>query len=80
MTKKFLISWLVVFIVWMVGSFVVHGVLLSAGYDELSNLFRPEQEAGRYFHLMLIAYVILAGAFVWIYQRGRRTSRGTCRV
>ena len=70
MNKKFLISWVVVFVVWMAGSFVVHGVLLNAGYASLSNLFRPEEEAGQYFHFMLLAHVIMAGAFVWIYQRG----------
>jgi hypothetical protein len=33
-------------------------------------LFRPEAEAQRYFPLMLLAHVIMAGAFVWIYSRG----------
>ena len=70
MNKKFLISWVVIFVVWMAGSFLVHGVLLQAGYSQLPNLFRPEEEAANYFHFMLIAHVILAGAFVWIYQRG----------
>lgn len=54
----------------MAGSFVVHGVLLNSGYAELPNLFRPQDEAAEYSHLMLIAHVIMAGAFVWIYQRG----------
>jgi hypothetical protein len=71
MNKKFLISWLVIFVVWMVGSFVVHGVLLQAEYAQLPNLFRPDTEAQNFMHLMLIAHVLLAGAFVWIYQRGR---------
>lgn len=71
MNKKFLISWLVIFVVWMAGSVVVHGVLLQAEYSQLPNLFRPDTEAQNYMHLMLIAHVLLAGAFVWIYQRGR---------
>jgi hypothetical protein len=70
MNKKFLIAWLVVFIVWMLGSFVVHGVLLHDDYGQLSNLFRPEAEAQQYFPWMILAHVILAGAFVWIYARG----------
>lgn len=69
--KKFLIAWAVLFVVWMVGSFVVHGTLLGADYAQLGNLFRPEAEAGKYFPLMILAHVVLAGAFVWIYQRGR---------
>ena len=71
MNKKFLISWLVVFVASMAGGFVVHVVLLGAGYAELPNLFRSDAESQQYFHLMLLAHVIMAGAFVWIYQRGQ---------
>ena len=70
MNKKFLISWAVIFVVWMVGSFVVHGVLLGADYAALTNLMRPEADAQNYLHWMLLAHVIMAGAFVWIYDRG----------
>jgi hypothetical protein len=70
MNKKFLIDWLVIFVVWMLGSFVVHGVLLHADYTALPTLFRPEAEAGPYFPIMILAHVILAGAFIWIYARG----------
>jgi hypothetical protein len=68
--KKFIIAWIVVFIVWMAGSFVVHGVLLHEDYVKLSNLFRTEADAQKYFPLMILAHVILAGALVWIYSRG----------
>jgi len=54
----------------MAGSFVVHGMLLHDGYAQLPNLFRPQEEAQNYMHFMLIAHIIMAGAFVWIYQRG----------
>jgi hypothetical protein len=70
MNKRFLAAWLIVFIAWMAGSFVVHGVLLHDDYATLPNLFRPEAEAQQHFPLMLLAHVILAGAFVWIYSRG----------
>jgi hypothetical protein len=70
MNKRFLTAWLAIFIAWMAGSFVVHGVLLHQDYSTLPNLFRPEEEAQQYFPLMLLAHVILAGAFVWIYSRG----------
>jgi len=70
MNKRFFIAWAVVFVVWMAGSFVVHGILLHADYTQLPNLFRPEAEAQQYFPLMLFAHVILAGALVWIYSRG----------
>ncbi len=70
MNKKFLVAWLVIFIVWMLGSFVVHGILLHDDYMQLAGLFRPEAEAQQYFSLMILAHVILSGAFVWIYARG----------
>ena len=70
MNKRFLAAWLIIFIAWMAGSFVVHGVLLHGDYSTLPSLFRPEAEAQQRFPLMLLAHVILAGAFVWIYARG----------
>jgi hypothetical protein len=68
--KTFLTAWLIVFVVWMAGSFVVHGVLLHADYEKVSQLFRPEAEAQKYFPLMILAHVIMAGALTWIYARG----------
>ena len=70
MTKKFLLTWAVVFVGWMVGSFVVHGILLHEDYGQLPNLFRPEAESATYFPLMILAHVLMAAAFVWIYSRG----------
>ena len=70
MDKKFFIAWVVIFVAWMAGSFVVHGVLLHDDYTKLSGLFRPEVDARPYFPLMILAHIMLAGAFVWIYSRG----------
>ncbi len=70
MNKKLFIAWSVVFVAWMAGSFVVHGVLLHDDYAQLPNLMRAEADAQRYFPLMILAHVIMAGAFVWIYARG----------
>jgi hypothetical protein len=70
MNKKFAIAWLVLFVAWFLGSFVVHAVLLRSDYMQLSFLFRPAGDQQRYFPLMILAHVILSGAFVWIYARG----------
>src|ERR1700730_5238298 len=70
MNKRFFIAWVALFIAWMAGSFVVHGVLLHDDYARLTNLFRPEAEAQHYFPLMILAHVILSGALVWMYSRG----------
>ena len=70
MDKKFLVCWLILFVVWMAGGFVVHGVLLSADYKALHGLFRSESDAQVFFPLMVIAHIFLSGALVWIYSRG----------
>lgn len=70
MNKQFIFTWVVVFVLWMLGSFIVHGTLLHDDYATLSNLFRPEADAQRYLPLMILAHVLLAGAFTWIYVRG----------
>jgi hypothetical protein len=70
MNKKLIIAWVVLFIAWFIGSFVVHGVLLHSDYLQLTNLFRAEGDQHKYFPLMILAHVIMAGAFVWIYARG----------
>jgi drug/metabolite transporter (DMT)-like permease len=76
MDKKFLIAWLLLFVVWMAGSFLVHGLLLGADYTALQGkLYRTEQDSQKYFPVMLLAHVLLAGAFCWIYARGREAGK-----
>jgi hypothetical protein len=70
MNKKFIIAWIVVLVAWFLGSFVVHAVLLRADYMQLPTLFRTEGDQQTFFPLMILAHVIMAGAFVWIYARG----------
>lgn len=72
MNKRFLLAWMVLFVAWFLGSFLVHGVLLHGDYEALTkaNLFRKPEDAQNYFPLMILAHVILSGAFVWIFARG----------
>jgi hypothetical protein len=70
MNKKFFVAWVVIFVVWMAGSFLIHGVLLHDDYSRLPNLMRPEAEAQKYFGLMVLAHIFMSGAFAWIYARG----------
>ena len=70
MSKRFFIAWVVVFVLWFCGSYVVHGQLLHDDYAKLANLFRTEADSQQYFMWMLVAHVIMSGAFVWIYSRG----------
>lgn len=70
MTKKFLATWVVVFVLWMLGAYLVHATLLHDDYAALSGMFRSAADAQQYFPLMILAHVVLAGAFTWIYMRG----------
>jgi hypothetical protein len=70
MNKKYMIAWALIFVAWFLGSFLIHGVLLHSDYAQLPNLFRTEADAQKYFPLMILAHVILSGAFVWFYARG----------
>ena len=71
MNKKFLVAWVVIFLAWMAGDFLIHGVLLADDYRQLVKLYRSETESQQYFPWMLIAHVLCAGAFTWIYARGQ---------
>jgi hypothetical protein len=70
MNRKFFIAWAVVFVVWMLGSILVHGMLLRDDYARLSTIMRPEADAQKYFPLMILAHVLMSGAFAWIYSKG----------
>jgi hypothetical protein len=70
MNKRFFIAWLVTFVLWMLASYVVHGLLLHDAYAKLAQLFRSPEDSQKYFGLMILAHVFLAGAFVWIYRQG----------
>jgi hypothetical protein len=71
MTKRFLISVIVIFILWMGLDFLIHGQLLHSDYSQLPNLFRSEQDSQQYFVYMLFAHVLMSVGFVWIYLKGK---------
>ncbi|MEP6943888.1 MAG: hypothetical protein ABI981_13175 [Betaproteobacteria bacterium] len=70
MDKRFFIAWIVALVVWMGGSFVVHGVLLHDDYMKVQSLFRTEADSHAYFPYMILAHVLMSGALAWIYARG----------
>ena len=69
MNKKFFIAWLVLFVLYMGFGILVHGILLQDDYMAM-GLMRPEEQQQGMMHWMIIAHVMLAGAFTWIYARG----------
>jgi len=68
--NKFLITWIVIFICWFAGSYVVHGLLLHDDYMKLTSIFRSPTDAQPLFPLMVVAHLMLSWALVWIYSRG----------
>jgi len=72
---RFWISVVVLFVVSMIIGFVVHGVLLTADYAQLPNLLRTQADSQNYFAWMLLAHVLRAFGFAWIYVQGRASDR-----
>jgi len=75
MNKRFWIAVAVLFIVSMGLGFLVHGYLLFDDYAKLPNLMRTQQDQAGYFGWMLLAHVLLAAGFVWIYQHGHEPAK-----
>lgn len=76
MDRKFFVGWLIVFVCWFAGSFVIHGLLLNADYTALQGkLFRTPADSQGHFPLMILAHALMSGAFVWIYARGREAGK-----
>ncbi|HUP30611.1 MAG TPA: hypothetical protein VM122_10595 [Usitatibacter sp.] len=75
MNKRFWISVVAVFVASMLLGMVVHGILLEDDYLRLvsSGLFRKPEDAQKMFPWMLIAHLLFAVAFTWIYRAGRDT-------
>jgi hypothetical protein len=71
--RTFYTAWLAVFVAWMGGDMVVHGVLLGEDYAKLPALFRSQTDAQPLFPLMILAHAVLAFSMVWIYRRGVRS-------
>ena len=75
MGARFWISGVVTFVVMMAGGFLIHGTILQADYAAQPNLMRSEAEAGARFHWMILANLVMAFAFTWIYRKGREPGR-----
>ena len=71
MNKRFLISWLVITILTMAFGFLVHGTLLAKDYEALvPSAFRSPEDAEKVFHFMILANILFAFGFTWIYRKG----------
>ena len=71
MTKRFWLSFVVLFVVSMALDFLIHGWHLHSVYQSLPALYRSDADSQHYFGWMFVAHALIAYAFVWIYLRGR---------
>ena len=70
MTRKCVISAIVMFVMAWGLSFVVHGVLLGADYSVTQGM-RPPAEAQSIIGYLILAQAIFGVAFTWIYFQGK---------
>src|SRR5262245_64867117 len=71
MNWKFVVSVVVMFVMLFLIGWGVHGTWLASDYAKLPNLMRPMPEVWGRFPLMLLAQLLTAIAFTWIYLKGK---------
>ena len=70
MSKRLLIHSAVVFVVFSLYGFVVHGILLEDTYNKVPGLWRPQAETDALMHWFFIAYALMAVPFTMIFAKG----------
>ena len=74
--KRFWISFVVVFVVAMAIGFVNHGVLLAIDYEALTpQVMRTLEEQQTKFVWQIVAHLLIAFGFVWLYREGHTPGR-----
>ena len=70
MGRKFLISFVVMFVMTVASGIIVHGFLLGGDYAAMQQLYRQPGDMS-YMPYLYLGQALFAAAFVWIYQKGR---------
>jgi len=65
MLKRYLLSVVIVFVLWSVLDFVLHGIILSQAYQATAQLWRPMEEMKT--ALMYLSSLLTAAVFVGAY-------------
>jgi MFS superfamily sulfate permease-like transporter len=71
MRWKFVISVVVMFVMLFLLGWGVHGTWLAGDYAKLPSLTRPMPEVWNRFPFMLLAQLLTAVGFTWIYLKGK---------
>src|ERR1044072_5908494 len=69
-TRKCIISAVVMFVMAWALSFVVHGLLLGADYQDTPGM-RPPAQAQQIIGYLILAQAIFGAAFAWVYMPGK---------
>ncbi|MGH7653800.1 MAG: hypothetical protein ACREN6_03970 [Gemmatimonadaceae bacterium] len=72
MNKKFITAVVVAFVMFTALGYLVHGYLLADDYGRFPNLWRTAAETTKHMPFILLANLVMAVAFVWIYQQGHQ--------
>jgi len=68
--KKTLIASVVVFVLFTVLDFVLHGILLRDLYAETAHLWRPAETLSGLAWIIWVVDALIAFLFVWLYGKG----------
>ena len=68
--KKFLVSWVVVFVTIFVCDWIFHGQILNGLYEQTAHLWRPKEEMGQFMPWMMLGKILWSGAFSYLFLTG----------
>ena len=71
--KKLIISTLVIFIVWTVIDFIVHGIYLKDYYLQTADLWRPQGEAKMFLNSIVVLISALIFTLIYVALVGRKS-------
>ena len=70
MNKTFWIGFIVVYVVWQIVGFLVHGIMLGDTYRALWGVFRPEMEMNSMMWMMFVSSALYLLLFCYIFTKG----------
>ena len=68
--RRFVLAFVVVFVVTAALNFLIHGVLLRPAYDQVPLLSREPADGQAHAKFLFAAFFFFALGFVWIYSQG----------
>lgn len=68
--KQWIIASVACFVVMVVLSFIEHGVVLAAWYQEYPNYWRSQADMSSRMHWMYVGYLLFSALFTYIYTKG----------